>query len=140
MIPKPSSPIKIPESGMIRCVFKVCARDVDHKKYNSKYPYFYGIVIPWSIKAYGYTRLGYVTVQVIGDGEYTVSSHENCNSNGVSIEITCMKSDLRFMLRKCDSKNIYLSDNDLVLDPLCFFEKDSRDSWIIKNLINKCVF
>ena len=46
MIPKPSSPIKILELGMIRCVVKVCAKDVDHKKYNSKGPYFYGSIIP----------------------------------------------------------------------------------------------
>ena len=107
--------------GMIVCVLKVSARDVDHKKYNSKDPEFYRVILPWNTITFGFHRQCYVAVQAVGDGKYTIVSQENSNSDGISIRITCTTSDLRVMLRKSDGNGSYLSDDDLGLDPVRFF-------------------
>ena len=69
-----------------------------------------------------------MTVKVVGDGGYTILSHENGNSDGSIMWITCTTSDLRVMLQKNDGSNSYLSDDNLGLDPLRFFEKDERNT------------
>ena len=50
-----------------------------------------------------------------------------------------MISDLCVMLRKSDGSNSCLSDDDLGLDPIRFFEKDDRNNWVLKNWIMICV-
>ena len=75
-----------------------------------------------------------MTVKVVGDGEYTVLSHEKINNDGISMRIMCMTIDLLVMLRQSDGNNRYLPDDNLGLDPT-FFEKDNQNNRVLKILI-----
>ena len=108
---------------MIECVIEVIGRDVDHQKYRGNDPTFYSAVIPLNESSFGLTHQGYVTLKIVRDDDYKVTSEDDCNIDGIIIEIICMTRDLCIVLRKHDGTATYLPDDNICLDPVHFLRR-----------------
>ena len=94
--------------------------------------YYYGETTEWDSEQFGEKRQGWVQVEVVANGDYTVSRLDNVAVNNIEYDIIIHYSELEVIV-PCGKKSYKVLGDDYGLNPMRWFDTDELGFHSVKS-------